>query len=199
MTCYTNGMNGNIATINKKPGAFPKKIIIAILVVIMASIITIAVIAIVNNLGPKYEETGGNFEINYYKVGNFSDMLNLYNNLPNEMSEDYFYTILDKGGINRDFVQIDTETGDGYIATVPIDSGTDFSNQNVEFISFKYLPSEDDLTIPTINDVTFHSYRNGRHDFIIGSSENEYTHSSDGLTNTYDNKSYAIDSYLMTL
>ena len=199
MICYTIGMNNDGTMATRKTKAFSMKPIIIFSSIAIACVIAVVAVIIVKNSKPTLEETGGHYEYNYHKVNGFSDMLNLYNNLPDEMTEDYFYMILDKSGLSRDDVQINDDSGECYVSTTGIDPNTDFSNQNTEFISFRFTPGDEESTVPKIDNVEFHSYRNGKHDFILKSSEDEYTHFSEGITNTYKNKSFAIDSYLMTL
>lgn len=197
--CYTNVMNGNAMISNEKPNNLARRIFIISFSALGALCVILIITLVITSGNPKYMNTGGSFEITYHKYDNLSEMLNLYNNLPEEMPEDYLYAILEKGGIDRDYVQINAEAGEGYIATTPISSDTDLSTQNIEFISFKYIPGDEESTVTMIDDVTFNSYRNGRYDSIKSTAEDEYTHYGNEYTNSYENKSYAIDSYLMTL
>ena len=190
--------NNNFIT-TKRTINLPQKAVLASISILVISCLVVIALVISNNLQNNYENTGGYFELNYYKVDGFSEMLNLYINLPEEIPEDPFYEILDKGNIPRDYVQIFPEKEIGYVASVPIDDQTDFSNQDVEYISFRYTPGDNILTLPMIDNVVYHRRRGEKHDFIQAVSENEYMHWSDGLTNIYENKPLAIDSYLMTL
>lgn len=192
-------MNGNAMISNEKPNNLARRIFIISFFIIGALSIILIITLVITSATPKYENTGGDFDYTYYKYDNLSEILNLYNNLPDEMPEDYLYTILEEGEISRDYVQIDTESGEGYITTIPIGEDTDFSTQNIEFISFRYTPGDEESAIATIDNIAFNSYRNGRYDSIQSTAESEYTHYGNEYTNSYENKSYAIDSYLMTL
>ncbi len=192
-------MNNNAIMSNKKPDNLARRVFIISFFIIGALSIILIITLVITSATPKYENTGGYFDYTYYKYDNLSEILNLYNNLPDEMPEDYLYTILEEGGISRDYVQIDTESGEGYITTIPIGEDTDFSTQNIEFISFRYTPGDGESTVATIDNIAFNSYRNGRYDSIQSTAESEYTHYGNEYTNSYENKSYAIDSYLMTL
>ena len=196
--CYTNVMKNSTIISPKRPNDLAKRIFIISFSIIGALCIILIITLVITNANPKYMNTGGSFEPTYHKYDNLSEMLNLYSNLPDELPEDYLYTILDRGEINRDNVHINAETGEGYIAKTPIDINASYPNQDIEFISFSYTPGDEESTVAMIDDITFNSYRNNRHDFIRCTAEGEYTHSDGEYTNTYENKSYAIDSYLMT-
>lgn len=192
--------NNVLITPNNPIKTSKKKFIIPTIigVVILAIIATVVIIMTINN-SPSYEETGGVYEITFEKTDEYSEMLNIYNNLWNDMSEERMMEVLEKGGVNKDYIQINKDSGEGYIANIPIESGADYSGQNIEYISFTYLPEDEDLSIPIIDDVTYHNFHNGEYDSIYESSDGEYTHNSDGLTNTYEDKISAIDSYLMEI
>ena len=191
-------MESNVINVNNIPKKTPKKkfIIPAIIGVAVLAIVAIVVVVIINS-NPSYEYTGGVYEITYEKSDDYSEMLNIYNNLWNEMTEERMMEMLEKGEIDKNYVQINKESGESFIAATPIESGVDYLGQEIEFISFTYLPGDDELTVSMIDDVTYHHYHDGIHEFIQESSDGVFMHYDDGLTNEYDDKTSAIDSYLM--
>lgn len=175
-----------------------KTIILTVFGVSLVAMVIAITVFFVKKNSLKYENNGGYYEIKYIKLKEYSDILNIYNNLPSGMTEEYLNQILEKGNIKADYVQINKDGGESYIADFQITPGMDFSDQNVEFISFNYLPGDGVTEVPSIEDVTFHSFHDGEHDFIQETSDEEFIHVSGDLTNSYDNKTFAIDSYLMT-
>lgn len=169
-------------------------------VVVLAVIVTVVTILIITNSPFLDEETGGVYDISFEEGDGYSEMLNIYNNVWNGMTEERMMDVLEQGKIDESYVQINKETGEGYIANTPIESGVDYSGQNIEYISFTYLPEDEDSSMPSIDDVTYHCFLDGEHDFIYESSDGEFTHySNDGMTNSYEDKTSAIDSYLMEI
>lgn len=191
--------NDNTLNTNKTNKPFIKKLLLAIGALAVVLSVVAIIVVVIKGKESMYENTGGDYEISFLREDDYSEMLNIYNNLATEMPEDYFYDLLNKGGVNKDYVQINNETGKGFIASTVIDPEVDYTGQNIEFISFEYIPGDGETTVNSIDNVVYHSFHDGKHDFILESSAGEYTHNSDGLTNTYGNKTFAIDSYLMTL
>lgn len=190
--------NNNLYS-NISPKPSPKRGLIVIVSLIVVLLIIALVAFFINNSKRPYENTGGYYELSFEKVDGYNDMLNIYYNLPSELPEDYFNEILEKSGIDKNYIQINRDGGESFIAATKIDPSADLTGQTIEYISFDYVPPYDESTVPTIENVTYHSFRSGRHDYIFESAEGEFTHVSDDLSNTYDNKLFAIDSYLMTL
>lgn len=175
-----------------------RKIIIPLTIGAAVLIIAAVVIAIMINSSPSLEYTGGEYETEFEKMDDYSEMLNIYNNLWNKMSEERMNEVLEKGEIDKSYIQIaNEEDATSYIATVPIENNMDYSKQDIEYISFSYIPGDGELTLSTIDDVIYHHYHDGIHEFIYESSDGEFTHYDNGLTNTYEDKTSAIDSYLM--
>ncbi len=197
-TWYIYSMVNNSFNTNARPTNW-KRVAIIFAGIVVAILITTIIFSMVRQDSLKYENNGGYFNINYQKVDEFSDILNIYYNLPSEMPEDFFNEILDSGEVNRDYVQINEGGGESYIATFHVTPETDFSQQNVEFISFDYTPGDGETEAPMISDVTYHSFRDGKHDSIQETEVGIYTHTSDDLDNSYDDKASAIDSFLMTI
>ena len=160
--------------------------------------VTYAIISAIQRGSLKYENNGGYYEITYQNVDSFSEILNIYYNLPSEMPEEFFNEILESGKIDKGYIQKNENGGESYIATFPISSEEEVSQQNVEFISFNYILGDGETEVPTVSDVTYHSFRDGKHDYIQETDIGVYTHVSEDLSNSYDDKASAIDSFLMT-
>lgn len=189
----------NVLITNKASNpSFRKRFFVLIAAIVLALTI-ILIVVLVKNSEPKYENTGGEYEISFEKNDGFTEILNIYYNLPNSAPEEYFNEILSKGEVAKDYIHINDKGGESYISPTMLEAGVDHSNQNIEYISFDYIPAYDEVTVPVIDNITYHSFHDGKHDYIFESSDGTFTHVSGDLSNTYGSKLFAIDSYLMTL
>ena len=176
-----------------------KKGLLALIGIVIISLVIVLASLLIKNSRSQFDNTGGYFEVNFKKNDDYSDMLNVYYNLPSEAPESYFSEILAKGDVDESFIRINRDGGESFISATAIGPDTNLTEQNVEYVSFDYIPAYDSSTVPMVENVTYHCFHDGKHDYIFESTGGEFTHVSGDLSNTYNNKTFAIDSYLMTL
>ena len=195
----------DIIEAQKKAPSLNKKLTIAVVICVIS--IIIAIVAIVVFLNKKHandvaiEKIQSSSivatELDFIENSEYSDILNIFANLENGISSSTLDYLVEKSKLDSDSIHINKTTGTGYIATSIINTQQDYTGQNIEYITF--IINEENSDLMQIEDITYHSYHDGKYDYIREESEESIIHYSDGLTNSFESLEYAIDDYLMRL
>lgn len=164
---------------------------------------------VIPKLNTGIDESVPQLEPTYYKNDRYSNMLNLYVIMGDDTTEDRLLEMMKASGVDESYLQLvkievedETETGDNplsYIAPIAINPGEDYSGQNIEYISFNYVPADEDDEEPSIENITYHSYHDGKYDYIMHTSDYEFTHSNGEYAYSFDSITDAADDYLARL
>lgn len=200
---------------------FLLKVGAALLLLVVA---TVAIILISNNSNRGIIDDIEPTTFTYSQDERYSDLLNLFANLNNDITEDRIRDTITALGLDDNYLQLNHNTptidngstvddeddegddeGDNYstddetpsfISSTKIDPSTDYSGQNIEYISFNHIPEDDDEPVDRYENFTYHNYTNGEHHYIYQSSDNEFTHQYGEYANSFNNLIDAIDDYV---
>jgi len=160
-------------------------------------LVGVILIAVFYNQEVDIVGVGESTSLVFVKDDRYSDLLNVFANLNDDMIEDDLREMIKQSGIDENYLRVDADAGIGYISTAIINEDEEYLGQNVEYISFDYEPAEDETELNTIDNITYHNYHDGTYDVIRQTAVYEYTHEYDGYSNSFDNVIDAIDDYLM--
>lgn len=195
-------------TIQQKPTVKinPLFIVIIILSIIAVVGLSIAVAGFINynNQQKAFEDTQKSAEsstietskLSFLKNDEYSEILNIFVNVDNMILPDDLTEILELGNIDQSYVHIDKNTGKCYIASSEIILNKDYSDSEIEFITFDYVVDEEDAENNRLSGFTYHSYHDGHHSYIQEDSEEGFTHYYDGITSSFEEKNDAIEDYI---
>ena len=166
--------------------------------VIICALLTVLVV-IINTPGEEIIGEGDEAGLIYEKNDDYNEILNIFANLSERMSEADLREIIGYSGVSEDYLQINKADGFGYIAATEIDRDADYADRDIEYISFDYYPADEENGLDQIDDIIYHSYRDGKHEYIASTSQYVFTHVYGDYANSFDNINDAIDDYLMRL
>lgn len=181
-------------------------------------LVIVLVVVLVNRNNTDYSMINddiGASEFSFERDDAYSELQNIFLNMDDGMSLEQLRKIISLSGVAENYLQVNRDnpsdtipeeteesefsTSDGaesFIAPVIIHEGTDYSGQTIEFISFNVLPVDDDASEEMIDNVTYHNYKDGLHNYINSTSDYEFTHHYEGYSNSFDNKFDAIDDFV---
>lgn len=210
--CYTYSMNnlhnshGGIDTFgisDQKPNFTSffrnkKKLWISIGTGAIIVVLVISLIVLINT-PEEFEIVGGGDVANlvYEENDGFSDILNIFVNISDGMTREDLQEILKRAEIDQNYLYINSDEGFGYIAQEEIDPNSNSIEQDTEYISFDYSLADEDYDFDHIDNIVYHSFRNGKHDYIMLTPNYEYTHVYGDYANAFDNVIDAINDYLI--
>ncbi|MBR3115904.1 hypothetical protein IKF30_01610 [Candidatus Saccharibacteria bacterium] len=191
-------MTGNNAMRTRKPLG-KKWLWIGLSVVAIICALIVVLITVINTPRDEVADEGDEAGLIYEKFDDYGEILNIFANINDGMSEVDLDEIIERSGASNDYLQINKEDGSGYIATTLIEKDADYSGKEIEFISFDYAPADEENELDQISNIVFHSYHDGKYDYIAPAPQYEYVHVYGDYANSFDNVIDAIDDYLMRL
>lgn len=202
----------------KAPEQEKKKVawllVVAAVIAVISIIVTITALVTVN--------PGGGVDDNIEIVDDiptkeekYSDLMNLFAYLDDEMTEEEVIELMKVLDIDENFLQLNKKYGEelkvededeynnsdlpvSYIAATTIDSAADYSGQDIEYISFNYLPADEEEDA-MIDNIEYHVFHDGKHDYVAQTSEGEFTNVFGDYANSYDSVTDALDDCLMNI
>ncbi len=209
---------GGVRLPGKAPEQEKKKItwlLIAAAVIAMISIIITITALVTINPGGGIDDDLPLVEDTPTKGERYSDLMNLFAYLDDEMTEEEVIELMKTLDIDESFLQLNKKYGEelkaededeynnsdlpvSYIAATTIDPVADYSGQDIEYISFNYLPADEEEDA-MIDNIEYHVFHDGKHDCVLQTSEGEFTHIFGDYANSYDSVTDALDDCLMDI
>lgn len=183
--------------------------------VIIAVVIVIVVVILNNNTPSDYtiNDNIGPIEMHFERNDAYSEIQNIFLNVGDDMDEEFLQAMLQLGGVDNGYLQLNKDialdNGDedeyntsnetkSYIAATTIDPEADYTDQDIEYISFNYVPDSEDDSTGVFENFTYHRFHNGNHGYVNQTSDYEYTHHyDDEYANTFRTKKEALDDLVM--
>ena len=139
-------------------------------------------------------------EMSFIRNDEYSETLNIYANMDNDMSLESLETLLQKGQVDTKHFKVD-KSGQtrSYIATTTIDLNKDYTGYTIEFITFVVDSISETNELATIDDIVYHAYRDNSYHEIFENDDKEFVHYSDGIANSYEKLSDAIEDLYIRL